>query len=121
MPVTVNARNEMLDAYVAAAGTLYITLIRTGGTEASGTGYARLPVSWNAAAGGVKDNDTQVQFNNGGENDWPSDIDKWKVYDALVAGNEVSSGTLSENCDMSAGTATVTFAVGDIDLTLTTS
>lgn len=124
MPWTDTGKNSALDAFVTTEGTLYVALIRTGGTEASGVGsggtaYARKAITWGAASSGTKSNSVAVVFDNGGATDWSNDIDKWKIYDALSGGNELQNGTLSASRDMSVANATLTFAIGAIDLTLT--
>jgi hypothetical protein len=124
MPFTTLALNGMLDSWVTAEGTLYVALIRTGGTEAVGVGsggiaYARKAISFAAAASGNKPNSTDIVWDNGGATDWSSDIDKWKIYDALTSGNELANGNLTALRDMSIANATLTIATGDLDLDLT--
>lgn len=124
MPFTTLALNGMLDAWVAAEGTLYVALIRTGGTEATGVGaggiaYARKSISFSAAAAGNKTNSTDIVWDNGGATDWSSDIDKWKVYDLASGGNELANGNLTATRDMSIANATLTVAAGDLDFDLT--
>lgn len=121
MPFSAASKNTMLDQLVTTDGPFYLALIRTGGTETTGTGYARLQVTFGAASAGNKANSAQVQFDNSGNTDWASDIDKWKLYDAVSAGNEVANGSLTASRDMSIANATLTFAVGDIDLDLNDS
>jgi len=101
MAFTTAYLNTMLDEGVAQtnAGSLYLALIRTGGTEAvgpgsGGTAYARKLISWAVAASGNKANDTAIVFDNGGAIDWSNVIDKWKIYDAATAGNELANGSL---------------------------
>ena len=124
MPFTTTALNNMLDDWVTADGPFYVALIRTGGAEATGVGsggiaYARKVISFGAAASGNKANDTDIVWDNGGATDWSSDIDKWKVYDALSGGTELANGNLVATRDMSIANATLTVATGDLDFDLT--
>ena len=118
------AKNIMLDQLVATDGPYYVGLRTAGGVEISGPGvggtaYARQQITFGAAASANKANSVAVVFDNGGATDWNNDAAQWALYDALTAGNVVSSGNLGATRDMSVADATLTIAIGNIDLDLT--
>lgn len=89
-----------------------------GGTECSGTGYARQAISWNAAAspGGTKDNSAQIDFGTDTLGDWGT-LTHVGIFDAAVAGNLLMHGALTVSKTPQAGDP-VNFPVGDLVLTL---
>lgn len=121
MPFETSYLDTMLDAGETTAGPFFITLMSGGvdGTEVSGTGYARLQITFAGSSGGNKANSAQVQFDNAGETDWSSAVNAWNVFDAASGGNRVAYGTTTGTRDMSIANATLTFAVGEIDFDLT--
>jgi len=119
MPFTDSAKNEMLDAQGARYAALFTGDPSGAGTEETGTNYARIQVTYNAAASGARANSNEVKFDNGGASDWSNAVDYVAFYDAATAGNLMGYKALSAARDMSIAGATLTFAIGDIDETLT--
>lgn len=64
MPLTASGRNATIDGGLGDAIT-HIGLAQPDGTEIAGgsPAYARLAVTWGAAASGVRDNDSDLDFN----------------------------------------------------------
>lgn len=125
MPATTYLSNKLLDhflkntAYTAPA-TVYFALFTTattdagGGTEVIGGTYARQAVTFGAAATKHTDNTGAVSFTG-----MPVATVGWgAIMDAAVAGNMLTHGALFAPITTTAG-QTVTFAIGDIDETLT--
>ena len=117
MPLTVAARNLMLDALGAAAGFISLHTADPGGTganEVSGgsPAYARKPVAWNAAASGGLDNTGTPAI------DVPGNITvtHWGLWNAATSGQILASGTLSAQ-ETFGGQGLYTF--NDVDVTLT--
>lgn len=86
-----------------------------GGTEVSGSGYARQAITFGAADGGAMANTAAVEFTASGGNFGA--VVAVGVFDASTAGNllawdEITSATVNDG-------DTLRFAIGDIDLTLT--
>lgn len=114
-------------AYTAPA-TLYVALSTTtitdaGGnmTEPVGNAYARVAVTnnatnWPAASAGAKSNGTAINFPTA-TGSWGTIID-FAIMDAASAGNMLGYGTLTTAKAITTGD-TPSFAVGDLDITLT--
>lgn len=125
MPATTYLSNKLLDhalkntAYAPAA-TVYLALFTTattdagGGTEVVGGSYARQAVTFGTAATKHTDNTGVITFTN-----MPTaTITHGAIMDASTAGNMLTHGALVATINSTAG-QTVTFAIGDIDETLT--
>lgn len=124
--------NELLDhvfgnAAYSAPATLYVGLYTVaptdsgGGTEVTGGSYARVSVTNNAtnfpaASGGAKANGTAVTFVQATAN-W-GNVVAFGIFDASSAGNLLAWADLTAAKDVDNGD-TASFAVGDIDITLT--
>lgn len=125
--------NELLDHVFGAAAytapvTLYIGLSTTtitdaGGniTEPVGGAYARVAVTNNAtnfpaSSGGAKSNGTTITFPTA-TGAWGACIDFF-IGDAAAGGNILAYSTLTVAKVISSGD-TATFAVGDLDISLT--
>lgn len=123
--------NELLDhvfgnaAYTAPA-TLYFSLhtgapSTTGANEATGTDYARASITNNAtnfpaASGGVKSNDTAINFATPGSGGWGT-ASHFGIWDASTSGNFLGGGALSVSKAIDAGD-TVSFAGSAVTITL---
>jgi hypothetical protein len=121
---------ELLDhvlgnAAYTAPGTVYVALYTAapsdagGGTEVSGTSYARVAVTnnstnWPAASGGAKANGTEITFAEAG-GDWGTVV-AFAILDALTAGNFLYWADLTASKTINSGD-TAKFAVGDLDVT----
>lgn len=86
-----------------------------GGTEVTGAGYARQAITFGAASGGAMSNTAAVSFTASGGN--YGDVLAVGIFDASTVGNllawdGITTATVND-------TDTLTFAIGDIDLTLT--
>jgi hypothetical protein len=88
-----------------------------GGTEVSGSGYARQAVTFAAAStpGGTTSNTGAVTFTAAGGN-WGS-ISHIGLHDALTSGNLLWHGAMTAAKTIADGD-TLEFAIGNIDLTL---
>jgi hypothetical protein len=88
-----------------------------GGTEVSGSGYARQAVTFNAAAtpGGTTDNSTAVTFTAAGGS-WGT-VTHIGIFNALTTGNLLWHGAMTASKTIADGD-TLEFAIGNIDLTL---
>ena len=88
-----------------------------GGTEVSGSGYARQAVTFNAAAtpGGTTDNSTAVTFTAAGGS-WGT-VSHIGIFTALTAGSLLWHGAMTASKTIADGD-TLEFAIGNIDLTL---
>jgi len=118
--------NELLDhafgvAAWAAPATVYLALFTVaptdagGGTEVSGSGYARQAVAFGASVGGAIANTALESFTASGGNF--GDIVAIGIFDASTVGNmlawdSITSATVNDG-------DTIEFAIGDIDITLT--
>ncbi len=125
--------NELLDHVWGAAAfvapvTTFIGLSTTtpadDGTNITeppgGAAYARVSktnnlTNWPAAAGGLKENGTTVDFAQA-TGAWGT-VTHFFIADALVGGNILASGPLTTPKTIDNGD-TASFAVGDIDITL---
>ena len=88
-----------------------------GGTEVSAGGYARQSVSFSAAAspGGTTSNSGEVSFTATG-GDYGT-VTHMGIFDASSSGNLLWHGALTASKTVADGD-TLTFAVGNIDLTM---
>lgn len=86
-----------------------------GGTEVSTGGYARQSVTFGAASGGTCSNTGQVDFTASGGN--YGTVTHVGIFDAVTSGNLLWHGALSASKVIDDGD-TLSFAVGNIDLTL---
>jgi phage gp29-like protein len=84
------------------------------GTSNAATETTRKAVSFGAASAGTISNDAQVQWTNIAGS---QDATHWSLWDNESAGNFLGSGTITANA-YTAGD-TLTFAIGDIDISLT--
>lgn len=123
--------NELLDhvfggAAYSAPATLYVGLYTVaptdagGGTEVTGGSYARVAVTANntnfpAASGGAIANGTAITF--------PTATASWGtvvalgIFDASTSGNLLAWADLAVNKTVASGD-TASFAIGDLDITL---
>lgn len=83
-----------------------------GGTEVAGGSYARQPVTFGAAVGGLVSNSSQVTFPTCTGSDWGT-ITDFAIFDALSGGNELYYGTLTSPVIILVGSAFV-FAVNQL-------
>lgn len=86
-----------------------------GGTEVSGSGYARQAITFGASSGGAIANTAAVEFTASGGNF--GTVVAVGIFDASSAGNllawdGITSAVVND-------TDTLTFPIGDIDVTLT--
>lgn len=94
-----------------------------GGTECSGTGYARvalarnIPTNFDAPTGGATQNAVAINFGTAGAGGWGTVVSVG-VLDASSAGNLLAHGTISPNKLINANDP-VSFAIGDFDFALT--
>ena len=88
-----------------------------GGTEVSGSGYARQSATWGTASGtgGTTDNQANVTFTASG-GDWGT-ITHIGIHDASSGGNLLWHGAMSASKTIADGD-TLQFNTGNIDLTL---
>jgi hypothetical protein len=88
-----------------------------GGTEVSAGGYARQSVSFNAASspGGTTSNSNEVSFTASG-GDYGT-VTHMGIFDASSSGNLLWHGALTASKTVADGD-TLTFAIGNIDLTM---
>lgn len=88
-----------------------------GGTEVSGSGYAREAVTFDAATsgGGTTSNTGAVSFTAAGGS-WGT-ISHIGIFDASTSGNLLWHGSLTASKTVADGD-TLEFAIGNIDLTL---
>lgn len=124
--------NELLDHVFGAAtytppATLYVALYTAapddagaGGTEVSGTGYARVAVTnnltnWPAAVNSQKGNGTEISFGTVGAGGW-GQITHFGVYDAASGGNFLGAGELDTPITANEGD-TVRFQAGALAIT----
>jgi hypothetical protein len=119
--------NLVLDAVFNSAtldiATLYMALFTAtpsdsgGGTEVSGTSYARVNASaaFSAASGGAITNDVAVTFPESGGS-WGT-VTSFAFFDASTSGNMLYWGPLGANRVVDGAGITVTFPIGDIDVT----
>ena len=107
------------NAYTAPS-TLYLALYTAapgetgGGTECSGTDYARTTVTF-TVSGNEATNSAAVEFATAGNN-WGT-ITHVGVFDALTAGNLMAYGTLTASKTVETGDV-FRVPAGDLDITL---
>ena len=114
--------NKWLDAFgnntSFAVTTVYMQLHvgdpGANGTSNTATETTRKSVSFGAASSGALSSDAQVQWTNIAGS---QDATHYSLWDATSGGNFLGSGTITANA-YTAGD-TLTFASGDIDLSLT--
>lgn len=84
----------------------HIGLVDDVGTELSGGSYARLPVTWTAAAGGTIRPDADMTF------DVPGGVTVggWRGFSALTAGTNYGGASLTNETFAQAGQYTLTAA-----------
>ena len=120
--------NKLLDHIVGKTSytmpTAYVALFTAapsdsgGGTECSGGSYARKSTAgadWTAASGGATSNANAITFVTP-TGSWGT-VTHFALFDASTAGNMLAWGALSASQAIGTGN-TVSFAVGDLDITL---
>lgn len=116
--------NKLLDHFLGTTSytmptPIYVALYTVapsdagGGTEVTGGSYARQTATFDAAASGATQNDTDIDFVN-----MPScTVVAVGVHDALTGGNLLVHGTLTANKSLDAGD-TLRIATGDLDISI---
>lgn len=84
------------------------------GTELSGNSYARVSVSFGAAASGTMSNDAAIEFA-AATGSWGS-VSHWGLYDALTGGNLLVHGSFTTAKTIASGDV-LKVATGDLDIT----
>jgi hypothetical protein len=110
-------RNVPLTAPTTARMALF-TITPTdagGGAEVSGGGYARQPITFGAPSGGAISNTAAVTFTAAGAAF--GTIVAFAIFDAASGGNMLAWGPIT-SAVVGDGDS-ITFAIGDIDVTLT--
>ena len=119
--------NEILDAVFNnssfAVAVPYVGLYTAaptdagGGTEVSGTSYARVNASaaFPAASGGAISNDAAITFPESGGS-WGT-VSHFGIFDASTAGNLLYWGALGANRVVDGAGITLTFQIGELDVT----
>jgi len=87
-----------------------------GGTVVTGGGYSRQQITFGAASGGAISNTTAVDFTASGSA-YSGDVVAVGIFDASTGGNLLAWDTIT--AATIADGDTLSFAIGDIDLTLT--
>ena len=88
----------------------------TGANELSGTGYARVAITFGAASGGTKSNSAEVTFGpNSGGSAWTA-VTHMAIWDASTGGNALSEIALGTSKTVAASDS-AKFGVGDLDVT----
>lgn len=101
--------------------TTYLALYTTapsdagGGTEVSGSGYARQSIAWAAASAGVIPNSSTITFTATGS--WGT-VTHVGIFDASSAGNLLWWGPLAASRTINTSGDSLQFAVGQLSLTL---
>lgn len=98
--------NQCIRGVAFAPGTAHLGLADSGGAEVSGGGYARQPLSFNAATlanPSVCTEPNEIDFGTVGAGWTPTTVDQGIVYSALNAGTELFSQTDTQ----------ITYAVGN--------
>ena len=118
--------NELLDHALGtgaftAPSNVYLALFTSdptdagSGTEVSGSGYSRQLITFGASSGGTASNSSEETFTaSGGDFGTVTHIG---LFDASTSGNLLFHGALDTSRSVVDG-GTLTFAVGDIDITL---
>ena len=86
-----------------------------GGTEVSTGAYARQTIAFSAASGGVTSNSADVSFTASGAN--YGTVSHIGIFDASSGGNLLWHGAMTASKTVEDGD-TITFATGNVDLTL---
>ena len=117
--------NEILDHILGTGAytmptTVYVGL-STGsfnddnsGTELTGNGYARVSISFGAAASGTASNDAAVEFS-AATGSWGT-VSHFGLFDASTSGNLLIHGALTASKVIDTGDI-LKIAVGDMDIT----
>jgi hypothetical protein len=117
--------NEILDHILGTGAytmptTVYVGL-STGsfnddnsGTELTGNGYARVSISFGAAASGTASNDAAVEFS-AATGSWGT-VSHFGLFDASSAGNLLIHGALTASKVIETGDI-LKIAIGDMDIT----
>lgn len=84
------------------------------GTELSGSGYARVAATFNAAASGATDNDSAVQFS-AATGSWGT-VSHFGIFDASSAGNLLIHGAFTTAKVIASGDI-LKIDAGDLDIT----
>lgn len=121
MPFSEAFRNATIDGLVAGG---HAALYLDNGTEVSGTGYARLALSgqFDAASGGVTDNNAALEWSNPNV-DWtpsPRTITEVRIFSAATGGTQQGDATVPATT-VQATTETLRIPIGDLDLSFTNS
>jgi len=103
--------------------TVYLALFTSatddasGGTEVSGNGYGRQPITFGAAQSpaGTIQNSGLVAFPSASPSGWGT-VTHFAIYDASTNGNRLVWGALSASKTINAGDR-IEFAIGDITIT----
>ena len=120
MPFSEAERNGMLDSRSTTRHLAIFVGDPTGaGTECSGTGYARIAVTMGTAAAGVRSNTSGPHVFTAGAGGWQAGVTHCALMSLASGGVVLSSDTLTATRDMSVAGATMTFAVGDLDESVT--
>lgn len=122
------AENKVLDHIVGKTSftmpTAYVALFTAapsdsgGGTEVSGSNYSRKSTAgadWAAASGGATSNANAITFATP-SGSWGT-VTHFALFDASTTGNMLAWAPLSASQAVGTGN-TVSFAVGDLDITL---
>ena len=116
--------NKLLDHFLGTTAytmptPIYVALYTVapndagGGTEVVGGSYARQTATFDAAASGATQNDTDIDFVN-----MPAcTVVAIGIHDALTSGNLLVHGTLTANKSLDAGD-TLRIATGDLDISI---
>jgi len=117
--------NEILDHILGTGAytmptTVYVGL-STGsfnddnsGTELTGNGYARVSISFGAAASGTASNDAAVEFS-AATGSWGT-VSHFGLFDASSSGNLLIHGALTASKVIETGDI-LKIAIGDMDIT----
>jgi len=127
--LSVALANELLD-HILQTGAftvpsdIYVALYSVaptgagGGTELTGSGYARIVHnSWDAAASGASENTGAITFAAASGGDW-SEAVAFALFDAITGGNFLGWGDLTVSKTVTDGD-TAEFAAGALDVTIT--
>ena len=107
----------MTDAYLnltataGGGGVTHIGLVNAGGTELSGGGYARLPVTWTAPTAGLIRPTANLVFTVGAG----AVVAGWRGYSAITAGTDYGGQALTQSTFSNAGQYTLLAASTGID------
>lgn len=101
--------------------TVYLALFTAapsdagGGTEVTGNGYSRQAMTFAAASGGTISTSADISFTASGGNF--GTVTHFGIFDASTVGNLLVHGALSASRTVNDG-ETLTFATGDVDISL---